>query len=253
MKQQLSRALARALILSFAATAQAVPIHFNFTGINTGSADMPAGSVQGQAITGGFTFETDRLVRQELVPAEFGVYFQGVPLANLYFGDRIVLFPEFGPSSSHDGYILFYDGCRTLDCQSDQDAFRLNAFSAEISPDIIASGFTGTYRTVNFSFTSGKGFVPPLDLFDATTIDPTAIVDLPISGAAGGTYAEFFYSCVAGECSNLSARAFSFEMTSVTRFVEAQAVPEPGTLGLMSLGLVGMLLVRRRPRVHRAG
>jgi hypothetical protein len=229
--------------------AAAVPIQFNFQGINTGSTLMPEGSVQGQTISGGFSFETDLLVRRNLVPAEFGAVFEGEAQGFLSFGDRTVSYPVYG--TYNYGSILFYDGCRSLDCPSDEDEFNLELFSAEQSPETLASGFTGTYRASLLRFSSAKDFLSPSDLFDGATVNPTAIVDLPISAVPSGVYIELLYQCESGQCTGGQVPGFGFEVTSVTRSTGTYtSVPEPGSLGLLGAAGLGLLLLGRR-RVAR--
>ena len=249
-KAQARIAAAIAFTLGFSSLAQSVPIYFNFTATNTGSVLMPEGAVVGQTVTGGFTFETEQLVRRTSGPANPGVAFEGAPQAFLSFGDRIVSFPA--PGALNGGYIFFYDGCRSADCESDEDSFSLSASTSEQSPETLAAGFTGTYRSASLFFDSSKDFVPPADLFDADTVDPTAIVDLPIPAIASGFYVEFVTSCVSGVCERGQAgRSFGFSVDSVTRGLGSRSVPEPGTLGLLGAGLLAAFVPRRRAALRR--
>ncbi len=271
MRRTLASAAAGAVVTAFMGVAQAVPIYFDFTGTMTGNSatsigpdgNVPAteGYSLGGSISGGFTFETDRLYPSDIPPnGRIWVDWQPVdpaePLAFLSFGGRDVSLPQYTGLNYTD--MSFGDNCTPDGCPPGiNEGFSLFASSAD--QPFIDADFTGTFRTSSVMvFSTAETRVPDFpyyetfDYFDLSAIDPYSIVTLPLYETLG-LYVEETDTCVSGSCtySNLT---FSFSLDSVTRGVgpRAIAVPEPDTLGLFAAAGAGFLLFgrRRRPATH---
>ncbi len=244
-------ALAAACSLGLAATASAVPIHFDFTGSITG-VDGVEGIAIGAAIGGGFTFETDRLAGTHRAgdPQYSWLDWEPVgltePYAFLNFGGRELAYPSAAPGNY--AVINFFDACRPVCAAFGAENFGMYASTGH-SP---APDFTGMFEYGAFYFASAAltrlpdpPFIETFDYFDGAQVDPTSIVTLPLYDMVG-FYSGGTMDCVLGACVDVDPHSLGFSIDSVTRGIGARAVPEPGTLGLLAVGLAGLLLVRRR-------
>jgi hypothetical protein len=244
-------ALAAAFSLGLAGTASAVPIHFDFTGTITGVEGVEGVAV-GAAISGGFTFETDRLVGTHRAgdPQYSWLDLEPVgltePYAFLNFGGRELAYPS--AASGNYAVINFFDACRP-DCGPlGPENFGMYASTGHSA----APDFTGIIQHSAFYFASAAltrlpdpPFIETFDYFDGAQVDPTSIVTLPLYDMVG-FYSGGTMDCVLGACVNTDSGSLGFSIDSVTRGIGARAVPEPGTLGLLAVGLAGLLLFRRR-------
>jgi hypothetical protein len=264
MKRICHGAGAAFIAVSFAGTAQAVPLYFDFTGTTTGYSytyPSPDGSpttvdgyALGETVTGGFNFETDRLYDA----GTFGFQHSWVdwqpanltePLTFLSFGGRDVSLPAY-PDGSKYTVVSFVDACTPTCNPGWQDNF--NLFTTSIDQEITTADFTGTtHRSSLFVSSAAYTIVPDypyqegFDYFDGATVDPFSIVSLPLFNMIG-IYSEETVNCVAGACTNQSLQ-FNFSLDSVTRGIGPRAsVPEPGTLGLFGMTALIALRLRRR-------
>ena len=243
MKKLVVRALAAAVVtLGFTVAAQATPMYFDFTGTVLGS--------PGSAVTGGFNFEIDRLYSAPAPGQPQLVTFidwqptgLSAPLAFLNFGDRNVEFPAYGGINYL--YSQFNDACTPgEECPaSASDHWSIFASTSEQPEAGTAPDFTGSMRAAYLFFLPLDGL--PQDTFDASTVDPTAILTLPL-GNTLGIYSEQLIDCVRGECTYSNPYQLTFTIDSVSRGLGPRSVPEPGTFGLLGVALVGMFFVRRR-------
>jgi hypothetical protein len=246
-------ALAATCSLGFAGTASAVPIHFDFTGTITGVENLE-GAIAGAAISGGFTFETDRLAAGHAPGSPQYSWVdlepEGLiePYAFLNFGGREVAYPS--AAIGNYAVINFFDACTPICAPFNVENFGMFASTGHSA----APDFTGLMQHSSFYFASAAltrladpPFIEAFDYFDGAQVDPTSIVTLPLYDLAG-FYSQGTMDCVSGGCVNIAPGSLGFTIDSVTRGIGARAVPEPGTLGLLVAGLAGLLLFRRRVR-----
>jgi hypothetical protein len=243
-----------ALLLStcLAPAANAVPIYFDFSGTVTG-VDNIEGVGAGASITGGFTFETDRLEsrfdqgsglysfldRNPATPAE--------PLAFLNFGAGSLLYPP--DQMSAFAVINFVDACTPAGCSpTAPENFSMYATTGPVT----TPAYTGSIQQSAFYVAStaltrlpDAPFLEFFDYFDGHDLEPGSITSLPLHDLAG-FYSQGTLDCVGGDCVSSMPGSMSFSINSVTRGVGARAVPEPGTLSLMACAFAGLLLFRRR-------
>ena len=184
-------ALAAAFSLGLAGTASAVPIHFDFTGTITGVEGVEGVAV-GAAISGGFTFETDRLVGTHRAgdPQYSWLDLEPVgltePYAFLNFGGRELAYPS--AASGNYAVINFFDACRP-DCGPlGPENFGMYASTGHSA----APDFTGIIQHSAFYFASAAltrlpdpPFIETFDYFDGAQVDPTSIVTLPLYDMVG--------------------------------------------------------------------
>lgn len=257
MKKHLARAAAAAVALGVASLAQALPLYFDFTGTVTGHTLPPTeGGVMGNAVSGGFNFDTDRLFPSS-VPLGEGTQYTFVdwqpanltePLAYLNFGGRSLAWPSY---ESNYSLINFLEACPISGCAPNtSENFNLQAHSQ----DVWSEDFTGTRHSSFLMFISaGQTRLPDFPFFESFNYFepedavPTSIATLPLHDLLG-IYSETVSSCVSGVCTTIDDRQFNFSVDSVSRGVGSRSVPEPGAFGLLGAALAGMWLLRRRPQ-----
>ena len=258
MKRTLARsAVAAVCSLGFAGTAGAIPIHFDFTGTITGVENVKGATV-GAVISGGFTFETERLAFGHAPGSPQYSWVdhepEGLtePYAFLNFGGREVAYPS--AATGNYAVINFFDACTPICAPFGVENFGMFASTGHSA----APDFTGLMQQSSFYFASAAltrltdpPFIEAFDYFDGTQVDPTSIVTLPLYDLAG-FYSQGTMDCVSGGCTNIAPGSLGFTIDSVTRGIGARAVPEPGTLSLLAASLAGLWLFRRRARALRA-
>ena len=247
MKRTFARTLLAAFSIGCAGLAQAVPVYFDFTGkITDTTTPAAAGVAPGVAISGGFTFESDRLIKSTYPEnAQLTDFFDldpaGLtePLAFVNFAGRTLTVPGYG-FSNYAG-IEYIDNCPTpTSCLPGLvENFSVFGASSEGYPDL---DFTGTLRDTYIQIYSWRN--PGSDFFDGSSVDPFTMVDLQLLNVMGFV-TEGAWTCEHGDC-RYDSTQFSFSVDTESRGVGPRPVPEPGTPGLFAAGLLGAFLLRRR-------
>lgn len=236
--------LGASLIASFANSAHAVPIAFEFSGTVSGS-DAGHMDWRGQTATGRFVLETDNftalspLGRQVTWTDTVSVDVRPSPMiGSLRIGDELI---SLNSEVESYGGINFVGGC-AMDCP----ATWIENWGVFMNTQSFALGqpIGDAYRLSGLRFFSdgpiNSDFIPDSGL------TPLDILSLPL-GLLTGSYSAFDYLCTNGECIQSGFTLAHFRVTSVTRVqIEPTPVPEPGALTLLAASLSGVAFVRRR-------
>lgn len=258
MKAKLHRLAVTLALLTFGTAAQAVPIHFDFTGTVFYEEGPGAAGLMNQRVSGGFSFETEGLTVQrsagDVIESHSDV---GATRSSshLTIGDLDFALPAFRDRLNG---VHFFDGCSpapTACAPGAGESFMLFAYSGDLPDD--TTSVTGTFSVAQLLFSSSVPFVtnptdpagrrvPAFDYIDVLAgIESTSIIDLPLLDLSAA-YNKFVFNCVDGVCNADVIAIVGFRIDSVDRGFDNVSVPEPGTLGLLGAALAGMGLFQRR-------
>jgi hypothetical protein len=248
--------------LSFAGAAQAVPIAFEFSGAVQ---QVSVGAEQwiGQRATGRFLIESDNFtllptpVSQPIYTWTDALPYDARPAplgASISVGaDHISLNTEVEVY----GGITFVDACRPACLPNSPEAWSISANTQSYA--LGSSGWEQGYTMSSLSFRSSTPFdveqQNSFDFFDGNGLTPEAILSLPLLSLTA-SYHQWIYECRdevpedEDRCVPISQISMNFLVDTVTRTVVSQSVPEPGTLGLLGLALIGGAFARRRAASH---
>ena len=266
-----------AVSLAFAAcgfmnSSHAVPISFEFTGFvnqayrfnNTGMATIDTPMI-GLAVQGLFLIETEGLVRATSSNAgaevlSFSDASDGIDLISSALAIGGVSY-EPGGYSYDVGTIQYSDSKGPVSCgpgcsSTIPDQFLIRDVSSQVPtandlPFPLAQPFppAGTYYSRQFTFNSSE--LDPLNpqgsgnYIDLTQdLGPLDIANIPLA-FIGSSYSEFEFVCT-NVCRQNSWLTMAFTVTGLTRTV--QSVPEPASVALLGVGLLGVIVGRKRRR-----
>lgn len=242
-----------ALSLS-AGAAHAVPIVFEFTGTVTSSdtsthtGQIFHGSRIGQTVSGRITLETQGLVAQTTHQSNGMtiMYFDpSADAADLITSELFIGGERFDLSlySGNGGHIRAFDSNDVnpcVGCSPSRDAISLRDTSSQ--PYWDEPPGESLTRDVALFWSDSADPLGLVDLSDG--FDPLAWLPLMNTLLPTGSYTETTWDCVPDECSEISSWTTRFSISSIT--VSAANVPEPGTLALFAVGLLGVAVGRRR-------
>jgi hypothetical protein len=242
-----------------AVSAHAVPIVFDFTGTVSYTVDYLNGqstedrTLTGQSVVGRITLETDGLVSRT------GTHSWGAYSAHLdLLGGPDLITNELsvgGVRYDVDLYPDRYGQLSALD-SSDEEGAPCPGLICSLAPDHInIADRSSQYLS---AAPNSDYFERSLDLTWSSTADPLGLVDLSVpfdpttlmSVLAGilpqyGYYEQTTWSCGADvdRCLNTAFTTTMFSVDSLT--MHTPSVPEPGTLALFAIGLLGSGVARR--------
>lgn len=260
------RAALITILLSAACTqAYAVPIVFEFTGTITGrytqvlSGELFSDDTQnGVAYSASLTIDTD-LLRARPVHDDYGYsrvqeygeseFLQPAVQGSLKLGEEVI---DLRPYSRNAGNVAFGDslgargGCNPLCLDGVGDSVAINANARAPEPTYPFEGVVGSSRVLSFGAYEDWDILDPTkngNLFnlDGLSVDQLVSMSLP---NAYLTYSDVYWSCGGNSCTQAPSTTTTFSIDTMTRRVSS--VPEPGTLALFAVGLIGVAGVGRR-------
>lgn len=265
LRATFGRVTVAVFLFGLSKVADAVPIYLDFSGQVT-SATIDDAMLMGSSISGGFSLETDNMFALDSADPvrniSFMQFLPGLtsdPLAYFNIGsEQLTWIASLNDDGYYNGYasVGFQDACTAGGCFP---GWAENLSWIAINNDFV-SDLDGTFTSRVLALFSQNTirypdypFVEYLDYFDANDVTALSGVTLPLYDLTG-SYLEEKFVCASGECQSAGQSQFEFSMNNVTRGVGARevAVPEPGPLGLLAAGLLGLFVVRRRAPAAQA-
>ena len=264
------RAALITVLLSAACTqAYAVPIVFEFTGTITGRyTQVPSGELfnddtqNGVAYSASLTIDTELLqakpvyndygysMVQEYVDPEF---LKPAVKGTLKLGDEDI---DLRPYSRNAGNVAFGDslgakgGCNPQCLDGVGDSLAINANSRAPLPEFPYEGLSGGSRVLSFGAYEDWNIFDPAkngNLFSLDGLSVDALVSMALPNAYL-SYSDVYWTCGGTSCVQAPSTTTTFSIDTMTRRVAS--VPEPGTLALFALGLIGIASTARRRQVR---
>lgn len=232
-----------------AASAQAVPIIFDFTGTVTGSA--APGTTIGQAVFGQIVVETDGLVRNvnTSTPGTWVTYTDlpqdpvDLITSNVSIGGNAY---DVGVYSSDQSSFTAFDssglpacdGCFVSTDYVVVTDWSMSYWPANPSDPAPPPGqYLGRRLALNW-------YTPSLDFVDLSNgIEPQDWVSMLTTLLPSGYYRDETWACADLRCTGTGTVQTNFSVNTLS--VHTPSVPEPGTLALFGIGLLGGAVVRR--------
>lgn len=243
-----------------ASSAHAVPIVFDFTGTVSYTINYLNGqstedrSLTGQSVVGRITLETDGLLTRtgtismgtysahldllggpDLITNELSI--GGVQYDVDFYPDR------FGQVAAFDSSDVEGAPCPGLICSVQPDTINV----ADRSTQYLSAAPNSDYFERSLSLLWSGSSTDPLGLVDLSGgFDPSTLPSV-LAGILPtfGSYEQTTWSCVADadDCTNTALTDTMFSVDSLT--IHTPSVPEPGTLALFGIGLLGGAVARR--------
>lgn len=260
IKTTLSRAVLAVGLAMAAASAQAVPIIFDFTGTvretqyydwvnQTGGTDL---SLAGQAVTGRIVVEVDGLRPHETTTASGTTvgYTDSILNPTELITSQLNIAGvnyDVGAYSGDTGFVFAFDSSGVPPCEGCavvRDLLAVTDGSREYwLPDGVVPP-PGEYgaRDLRINWIDGGTAPDFVDLSNG--FEPLDMLQMLTGLIPSGSYEDAVWDCAADEtCTVTSSSRTFFQINTMN--VHTTSVPEPGTLALFAVGLLGGAVARR--------
>ena len=259
-------AVAAALALA-ASAAHAIPITFSFTGTVRGTTifnELGQGtfdpSHDGEAVSGALVLETEGLLR-DLSVRNDGTHLSFFTLDSALISTTLSIGGvtyDPGVYARDLGLLSIIDSSGPQPCGPGCSSLTpdqvVAVHGSTNSPGIFDPTLTGVFDTRSLTLGWHDVENNPLGLIDLSNgFEPLDVLNIPITTITG-VFTQQVETCLNGLCSFTRTVSTGLQFGSLTVGAASTSVPEPGTLSLFLLGLLGAAATRNsRGRKWRSG